>query len=66
MKLLEPISVGGLTLKNKSVMAPMGTNLSLVRGASRCLNSWIYTTDNGSLSVMEIKHQLRFVRNSFL
>jgi len=35
MKLFEPITIRGMTLKNRVVMSPMGTNFSLVRGASR-------------------------------
>jgi len=35
MKLFEPITIRGMTLKNRIVMSPMGTNFSLVRGVSR-------------------------------
>ena len=35
MKLFEPITIRGMTLRNRIVMSPMGTNFSLVRGASR-------------------------------
>ena len=35
MKLFEPLTIRGMTLRNRIVMAPMGTNFSLVRGVSR-------------------------------
>jgi len=55
-RLLEPIKIGSLTVKNRMVMPPMGTKLAEDNGVSERLKKYIEARARGGVGLIIVEH----------